>query len=70
MNDLHDLSQWSTAALENRMYDVSQWKTTDLWNIVRHECDDFEVDEGKLIRDCKLNDDDAIFAELKRRNDR
>lgn len=68
MDDLHDLSQWSTIALENRMYDVAQWKTTELWNVVRHECDDFEVDEGKLIRDCPLNDDDALWGELKRRD--
>lgn len=68
MDNLHDLSRWSTLALENRIYDVTQWKTTELWNVVRHECDDFEVDEGKLIRDCVLNDDDALLAELHRRD--
>lgn len=70
MNDLHDLDQWSDQALKDRAYLIGQFKTSELWEVIRHQCDDFEVDDGKLVRDCVLNDDDALLAELKRRDEK
>lgn len=64
----HNLKEVSTARLEARLLDIGEYRQQPEWHIVQCRCDDFEVDEGYMIRDCDWNSEDAIAAELVRRD--
>lgn len=60
---MHDLTQYAEAEIMDRLeglYDTP-------YLVILCGCDDFEVDDGYLIRKCPWNDMNALEAELTRR---
>ncbi len=58
----HDLSQYSAAHLAARIDDIADGVAEGCL------CDDFEVDDGIVIRRCARNDIDQLEAELAKRD--
>lgn len=62
---MHDLGIYSDAELVERLAVLGRgfWSPEE-YDAGMCQCDDFEVDEGWVIRQCPYNDDRAIDAEL------
>lgn len=64
----HDISNVSTARIEARLEDLEEYRWDFFaWNAIACHCDDFEVDEGWVIRQCPWNDPVALSNELQQR---
>ncbi len=65
----HDVSVYRSEEILDRIDELACLSPLDYrgWMQVWCQCDDFEVDDGELIRDCPWNTVEALEGELLRR---
>ena len=65
---MHDLTNLSYERIEARLDDLAETRANGTYWVIECQCDDIEVDDGVMIRDCAWNDEDELVDELNRRD--
>ena len=65
---MHDLTKLSYEHIEARLDDLAETRANGMYWVIECQCDDIEVDDGVMIRDCAWNDETQLANEMNRRD--
>lgn len=64
---MHDLTKLSYERIEARLDDLAETRANGTYWVIECQCDDFEVDDLVMVRDCAWNDETRLANELTKR---